>query len=339
MSMINIKDVASLAGVSPSTVSRVLNGKDYVNEATRQKVLEAVKQTNYQPNVLAKSLKMGRSNTICLMVPDLQNLIFPEIARGVEDEARKSGFTVVLCNTGEDPTVEQAYIDKMKTRWIDGFVVCSAIGRTDHIAALRDEGFPLVLVNRFKEEDIGRIDTVTSENYNAAYRAVQYLIRCGCKRIALAYGRDELYFYRERRRGYLQALADNGIPCDERLVMNDTQVDNCFYHQLHRLMRTDRAPDAVFCSSDPKAFEVMHALHDMGKRIPEDVAVMGFDNVSLSTMVEPPLTTMSQHLYEMGVVGAKNLIQQIYYKEKTGQLPAANHHVLEVDLIVRRSTR
>ena len=339
MGMMNIKDVANLAGVSPSTVSRVLNGKDYVNETTRQKVLDAVKQTNYQPNVLAKSLKMGRTNTICLLIPDLRNLIFPEIARGVEDEARKNGFTVVLCNTGEDPALEQAYIEKMKTRWIDGFVVCSAIGRVDHITALRDEGFPLVLVNRFREEDMEKLDTVISDNYNAAYRAVQYLARCGCKRIALASGRSELYFYRERRRGYEQALRDNGLAVDEKLVMHETGVDNCFYHQMHRLMELENPPDAVFCASDPKAFEVMHALHDMGKRIPDDVAVMGFDNVSLSTMVEPPLTTMSQHLYELGVVGAKNLIQQICHKEKTGELPAVSHHVLDVDLIVRRSTR
>ena len=122
-----------------------------MNEATRQKVLQAVQQTGYRPNVLAKSLKSGRSNTICLMVPSMQNPIFPEMARGVEDVARRSGFTVVLCNTNEDDTVEKAYIDKMKTQWIDGFVVCSSMGRADHIRALRGEGFPLVLVNRFEE--------------------------------------------------------------------------------------------------------------------------------------------------------------------------------------------
>ena len=134
--MTNIKEVARQAGVSASTVSRVLNAKGYVNEATRQKVLQAVQQTGYRPNVLAKSLKSGRSNTICLMVPSMQNPIFPEMARGVEDVARRSGFTVVLCNTNEDDTVEKAYIDKMKTQWIDGFVVCSSMGRADHIRAL-----------------------------------------------------------------------------------------------------------------------------------------------------------------------------------------------------------
>ncbi len=210
--MTNLKQVATLAGVSASTVSRVLNGKSYVNETTRQKVMEAVQKTNYRPNVLAKSLKMGRSNTICLMVPSIQNLIFPEIARGVEDVARRNGFTVVLCNTDEDAAVEKAYIEKMKTRWIDGFVVCSNIGEADHIRALRVEGFPLVLVNRFEERDIDVLDTVAVDSFQAAYDAVQYLVRTGHRRIALACGREELYFYRERYRGYCQALSDAGLP-------------------------------------------------------------------------------------------------------------------------------
>lgn len=127
--MTNIKHVATLAGVSASTVSRVLNGKSYVNETTRQKVMEAVQKTNYRPNVLAKSLKMGRSNTICLMVPSIQNLIFPEIARGVEDVARRNGFTVVLCNTDEDAAVEKAYIDKMKTRLSTASLCVPTLGR------------------------------------------------------------------------------------------------------------------------------------------------------------------------------------------------------------------
>ena len=214
-------------------------------------------------------------------------------------------------------------------------MIISASRRTDLPAAHAPW-----LVNRFREEEVGRIDIVSSDNFQAAYRATQYLIRSGHKRIALAAGReDELFFYRERHRAYRQALEDAGLPYDPALIMYDTSVDNCFYHQMRSLMQTDNPPDAVFCTSDPKAFEVMHALHDMGRRIPADVSVMGFDNVSLSSMIEPPLTTMSQHLYEMGVVAAKNLIQQINYKEKNNTLPPPNRHVLDVDLIVRRSTR
>lgn len=337
--MTNIKHVATLAGVSTSTVSRVLNGKSYVNEATRQRVMEAVQQTNYRPNVLAKSLKMGRSKMICLMVPSIQNLIFPEIARGVEDVARRNGFTVVLSNTDEDTAVEKAYIEKMKTRWIDGFVVCSNIGESDHIRALRAEGFPLVLVNRFEERDIGVMDTVAVDSFQAAYDAVRYLIRTGRRRIALALGREELYFYRERHRGYCQALADAGIDYDEALVMRESSGVNSFYRHTQELMRLPQPPDAIFATSDPKAFVVMHALHDLGVLIPEDVSVMGFDNVLLSSMMEPPLSTVSQPLYEMGTVAAKNLIHQIRYKEKNGELPEPVRNVLDVDLIIRRSTR
>ena len=337
--MTNMKHVASLAGVSVSTVSRVLNGKSYVNEATRQKVMEAVQQMNYHPNVPAKSLKMGRSNTICIMVPSIQNSIFPEITRGVEDVARRNGFTVVLCNTDEDTTVEKAYIDKMKTRWIDGFIVCSNIGKSDHIRALRDEGFPLVLINRFEERDVDKMDTVSVDSYGAAYNGVRYLIRAGHRRIALAYGREELYLYRERYRGYCAALKDNGIPYDENLIMRQVGDTGSFYQSTQELMRLPQPPDAIFATSDPKAFIVMHALHDMGVRIPDDVSVLGFDNVSLSSMMEPPLSTIAQPLYEMGAVAARNLIHQIHYKDKNGELPPPVRNVLEVNLIVRRSTR
>lgn len=337
--MTNIKEVARLAGVSTSTVSRVLNGKNCINASTREKVMEAVKQTGYRPNVLAKSLKMGRSNTICLLVPSIQNLIFPEITRGVEDEARKNGFTVVLCNTDEDPSVEQAYIEKMKTRWIDGFVVASAVGHAEHVTRLRQEGFPLVLVNRYQESDVDQIDIVASDNYKAAYRAVEYLIRSGCHRIALACGSEDLCFYRQRHQGYRKALEDNGVPYDKELIMHETTGVDCFYYQTEQLMKIENPPDAIFATSDPKAFVVMHALHDMGKRIPDDVAVMGFDNVTLASMVEPPLSTMSQHLYEMGATAARNLIHQIHYRDKNDELPPPVNCVMDVDLIVRRSTR
>lgn len=131
--MNNLKDVAAHAGVSCSTVSRVLAGKSCVNEKTKMKVLEAVNALNYHPNALAKGLKMGRTNTIALMIPSIENQIFPSITRGVEDTARKSGFTVILCNTDEDMEVEKEYIDKLKTRWVDGIVVASMLPDSDHI--------------------------------------------------------------------------------------------------------------------------------------------------------------------------------------------------------------
>ena len=336
--MASIKDIAEAVGVSASTVSRVINGKSYVNEETRKKVLAMVEQTNYQPNVLAKSLKMGRSNTICLMLPSIENLIFPAITRGVEEVARKHGFNVILCNTDEDEQSELAYIEKMKTYWVDGFILCSGNGTSRYAHELRSEGIPVVKVNRFTEKDVGIVDTVAVNNYEAAYTATKYLIRSGRRRIALAQGTDDLYFYRERYRGYCQALADAGIPYDDALVLRETNGTESFYQITKEAMAMGNPPDAFFATSDPKAFAILHALHERKLRVPEDVAVMGFDNVSLSSMVEPPLSTISQPLRDMGAVAARSLIRQIQYKADNGTLPPPVSSVLNTDLIIRRST-
>ena len=334
----SIKDIAEAVGVSVSTVSRVINGKSYVNEATRKKVLDMVAQTNYQPNVLAKSLKMGRSNTICLVLPSIENLIFPAITRGVEEVARKSGYNVILCNTDEDEQSELEYIEKMKTYWIDGFILCSGNGTSSYAHDLRDEGIPVVKVNRFTEADIGTVDTVAVNNYQAAYTATKYLLRGGRRRIALAQGTEDLYFYRERYRGYCQALEDFGVPYDESLVLREINGTESFYQLTKEAMAKDNPPDAFFATSDPKAFAILHALHELKLQVPEDVAVMGFDNVSLSSMVEPPLSTISQPLRDMGAAAARSLIRQINYKADHGTLPPPVTTVLNTDLIIRRST-
>ena len=336
--MVGMKDVASVAGVSASTVSRVLNGKSYVNEDTRKRVLAAIEETDFRPNALAASLKLGRSNTICLMVPAIENLIIPLIVRGAEDTARKNGFSVMLCNTDEDSTIEKSYIDIMKTRQTDGFIFCSAYGDEQEIYNLHDQEFPIVLINRYQREDEGKLDVVSVDNYRAAYAATRYLSRTGHRRIAFAYGREELLLYRERYRGYRDALKDEGLTYDEELVMRETNGNESFYYLTQELMKLPEPPDAIFASSDPKAFVIMHALHDLGKKIPEDVSVLGFDNVALASMVEPPLSTVAQPLYEIGCAATRSLIRQIHYKEEHGVLPPPNRTVMDFDLIIRRST-
>lgn len=334
----NLKQVAELAGVSVSTVSRVLNGKCYVSEKTRMAVLKAIDETNYQPNAIAQSLKNGRSKTICLLIPSIENLIFPELTRGVEDVAKKNGLTVFLCNTDEDAALEKSYVEAMKMRLVDGFVICSLATKSTHIRSLRSEGYPMVLVNRYDEDDIGKVDIVAVDNFKAGYDATTYLIRTGRKRIALAQGKEELLLYRERKRGYRKALEDNGLEYDESLILYETYDTASFEYLTREVMKRENPPDAIFCTSDPKAFVVMHTLHDMGKRIPEDVAVLGFDNVSLAAMFEPTLSTMSQHLYNIGATAASNLVRQIEYKEKNGTLPKPEHIIVPMELIIRRST-
>lgn len=334
--MVSLKDVAQHAGVSASTVSRVLSNKPVVNENTRMRVMDAVRLLDYRPNELAKSLKLGRSNTIALMVPSIQNLIFPSIARGVEDAARKAGYTVILCNTDEDVEEEKRYITRLRTRFIDGFIVASMMPNSDHIRKLWQEGFPVVLTSRIYDDTI---DAVGIDNEGAAYDATQYLIRAGHKRIAFAMGREEIPLYMDRYKGYCRALRDGGLPYDEELVIHETSGTGSFYYLIRNLLKKGIQPDAVLASSDPKAFVVMRALHDAGLNIPGDVSVMGIDNVETSAQIEPPLSTVAQPLYEIGALAANKLIRQIHHKEKTGKLAEPQVDILKTDLIIRKSTR
>lgn len=337
--MVNIKTVAAMANVSPSTVSRVLSGNSYVKQNTKEKVMKAIKETGYSPNTLAKSLKDRRSSTICLLMPSIQNLIFPIITQGVEDTARKHGFTVMLGNTNEDISVENAYLDKMRSRWVDGFILCGLTKNdTEYVSNLHSDGFPLVLVARFNPQDVGVLNIVSIDNYTATYEAVSYLLQTGHKRVAIASGPDNLWFYSERLRGYKDALLHNGFQVDESLIMQEVSGNDAFYKDTKDLLILHKDVDAIFCTSDQKAFAVLRSLHDMKVKVPQEVAVVGFDNVPLSAMMEPPLTTVSQPLYNMGVAAATNLIRQIIYKEKHGELPPPIHDVHSTETIVRKST-
>ncbi|MEA5051286.1 MAG: LacI family DNA-binding transcriptional regulator [Oscillospiraceae bacterium] len=334
--MNNIKDVARRAGVSASTVSRALSDKTCVSEQTRARILEAAAELNYSPNIIAKSLKMGRTNTVALIIPSIRNHIFPEIACGVEDEARRHGITVILCNTDENDAVEKEYIAKLRTQWVDGVIVGTMKPDSDHIRRLRDEGFPIVLTSRYYGDD--GFDTVAVDNFGAARGAVDYLIRRGCRRVAVALGMSELNIYKDRFAGYRQALADAGIPFDEALVIPDAGGSDELYFRVQSLFSRGLAPDAVFATNDPKAIVVLRALRDAGLRVPQDVSVLGFDNIELSAMLEPPLTTVSQPFYRMGALAMKKLICQIEAKE-SGETYAPRVNLMDTELIVRKSTR
>ncbi len=334
--MVSLKDVAIHAGVSASTVSRVLANIPVVSESTRIRVMESVRLLDYQTNELAKSLKIGHTNTIALMVPSIQNLIFPAIVRGVEDTARKAGYTVVLFNTDEDMEEEKRSIARLRARFIDGLIVATMMPDSDHIRKLRREGFPVVLTCRIYDDTI---DAVGIDNEGAAYDAVRYLIGSGHKRIAFAMGRDEIPLYQERFRGYCRALFEAGLPYDEHLVVRETNGTGSFYHLMLNLIKDEVAFDAVFSSSDPKAFVIMRALHDAGLKIPGDVSVISIDNVETSSQIEPPLSTVSQPLYDIGALAAKKLIRQIAHKIKTGALLPPQVDILKTELIIRKSTR
>ena len=321
----SLKDIAALAGVSVSTVSRVLNEKSYVNEETREKVLRIMEREHFQPNAIAQSLKNRISNTLCLIIPNIQNLIFAPIARGVEDVARKNGYNVILCDTYENENTESECIEMMRMRWVDGFIVASAVGDKKSIYHLWEDKIPVILVNRFDENDINRLPIVSIDNYTASYEATSYLIRSGYRRIAVAMGANIHYFYRERLRGYRQALSDHGIKYDEKLILQEEHSSKDFHQLTKQILASEIKPDVFFATSDPKAIVIMHALHEMNYHIPGDIGVLGFDNVELSSVIEPELSTVSQPFYDLGAVAAQDVIDQIRLKNEKNCLPEPIH--------------
>ncbi len=330
--MTTIKDVARRAGVSTSTVSRALSGKIPVDQATKERVLQAVMDLNYHPNALAKGLKEGKTGTLGLVIPNIRNPIFPAVARGVEDAARRQGYTVVLCNTDEDVAREREYVDKLRKMWVDGILFATTGKDSHHIQALKESGFPVVLLIRHLEEDM---DTVIIDNEHAAYEAVSYLVKTGHKRIAMIYGDPEMPLYRRRYDGYIRALKDAGLPALEELIVVDSTEKSNGYEAMSRLLHGQELPDAVFAMSDPKAMGVIRAIKDRGYRVPEDISVIGFDDLEISEILEPPLSTVSQPLYEMGVAAADRLIQRILGDTQT----PVGAIWMNTRLVIRKSTR
>jgi LacI family transcriptional regulator len=328
--MVTIKDVARRAGVSSSTVSRTLSGKIPVDEKTRERVLAAVKELNYQPNALAKGLKEGRTGTIGLIVPNICNPVFPLVSRGVEDTARKHGYTVVLCNTDEDIDIEKDYILKLQKKWVDGIILATSGRQNHHILELKDTSLPMVLLIRKLGDEV---DAVVIDNKKAAFDAVTFLIRSGHKRIAIVNGDQKLSLYRERFQGYLQALKEAGLDYDPDLSLEIPDHADC-YDSITGHLKAKQLPDAVFAVSDPLALHVMRAIKDAGYRIPEDISVMGFDNLQFSPYLDPPLTTVNQPLYKMGAAAAERIITLI-----EGKPAAPIVQVMDTELVIRKSTK
>lgn len=331
----SLKDVAICAGVSASTVSRVLAGKGYVHENTRLRVLETVKKMDYHPNIMAKGLKLGRSNAIALMIPSIDNLIFPNIVRGIEDYARNKGYFITLCNTDDNLHIEKGYIQKLCNMGVDGIIVATMRSNSNHILELHEREFPVVLTSRCFDESI---DAVIIDNRKSAYVAVSHLISRGYRRIAVAMGDMGLPLYVSRLLGYQDALREHNIPYDENLILYEIDNPDSFYPLLTNLLKKDPTIDSVFASSDIRAIIAIRALRDMGYCIPKDIGVVGFDDVQVSAIVDPTLTTIHQPLYEIGVAAAARVIEQIHFKQEHGVLDSPKIKIMDTGLVVRKST-
>ncbi|MGI6124066.1 MAG: LacI family DNA-binding transcriptional regulator, partial [Acetivibrionales bacterium] len=297
---ITIKEIAKEAGVSTATVSMILNNKDNnISEATRNKVLEIVKRTNYIPNTMARSLVTRQTRTIGLILPDIANPFFPEIARGAEDRASKSRYSIIYCNTDDNLTREDACIDILTEKMVDGIIFAHSADRDGGVEGFKRCRVPIILIDR--DYDIPNvIGRVLVDNKKASFSGVKYLINQGYRKIAYIAGSINTLTARDRLEGYKEALEESKLPYKDEYVRSGEYKTQWGMDAVKALLSEKINFDAIFCGNDLIAIGAVKELKNNGYKVPDDIGVMGFDNIYLAGVVEPALTTIKQPIYEIG---------------------------------------
>ena len=321
-----ILDVAERAQVSKATVSRVLNRNPQVKDEIRDRVLRVIEELGYRPNAFARNLATNRTSMIGLILPDITNPYFPVLARGIEDAAHRLGYGLFISNSDNDPKREQEYIYKMVEQQVGGVVLISSTLDEETVHDLIGLKTPIVLCDRLIAGT--PFDTVTIDDYKAAYDAVHYLIRKGHARIAHLAGPKNIHSADNRKRGYLDAMRDAGL---EPFVSVGSFSFESGVHQMGSVL-DEYAPTALFASNDLLALGAMQVVRRRGLRVPEDVAVIGCDDIPFALMSHPQLSTISIPVYQIGVTAVQLLDDQM-----KGVRSGTKNVIMEHKLIHRES--
>lgn len=310
MASITINDVAKRAGVSKATVSRVLNNYDYIADDVRQRVQEAVEALGYQPNRTARRLRANSSDILGLIIPDIENPLFQKLVRGIEDAAYALEMNVVLCNTDDNPDKQKVYFRILQAERAAGLIIVPTHPKDGKaLEAIRAGGMPVVLLDR--EVKKFEADTVKVDNRRGAYLGVQHLIDLGYQRIAIIAGTQALTPGHERLQGCYDALQEADIELDETLVkMGNFKIESG-YELAKELIQQPNPPDAIFVSNNLMTLGALRGLHELGVRIPEEVALVGFDDMPWAGDLNPALTTIAQPDYELGQQAVQLLLNRI----------------------------
>ncbi|WP_110928164.1 LacI family DNA-binding transcriptional regulator [Bacillus massiliglaciei] len=314
--MATIRDVAKRAGVSVATVSRALNDKGYVHDDTRKLINEAIQQLNYRPNEVARSLYNKKSRLIGLLLPDIRNPFFPELARGAEDEMQAHDYRVMIGNADEKPEKESEYIHTFEQHHVIG--ILSATSNQDN-SFYQNLSFPVVFLDRISDQH----PSVYADGLDGGKKAVREIVRRGSKRITLLRGPMELKTAQDRFRGAMEEISSKDV---EFNVMKTSFAYEEAEESAKELFERFPDTDGVIASNDIAAAAVLREAHRIGKSIPEELQIIGYDDIPLSKWLYPPLSTIRQPAYDMGRTAAKLLIQLIHNEKvshKNIQLPVA----------------
>lgn len=329
--MSKIHDVAKLANVSIATVSRVLNESGHkVSSETAEKVRQAVKELDYRPNALARALQMKKTMTIGVIIPDISNHYYAEIVRGIQSVADRTGYNIILQNTdrNQDQIVKSIYL--LREKIVDGIIFSGGtIHGYEPLSALKELRDRVVVIGR---HDVN-FPAIMVDNIAGATIAVEHLIEKGHRRIGLIGWSEHSTTAKDRLSGYKSALAQNSCPFEPALIRQGNLSPESGYKEAKILLSQDKPPTAIFAGNDQMAFGVIYAAIEMGLRVPEDLAVIGFDNIPLSSFFVPPLSTIQVPMFTLGAESMETLVSLMAGED----VPRIKLH--KTNLVVRQSTR
>lgn len=329
-----IADIAALCGVSKATVSRVINGKSAgVGEETRTRVLAAMEQTHYRPSSLARSFATARSRVIGLIIPDAANLFFPTIIRAVCDALEQHGYSIMLCNSDSDPQREARHLLAMVDHRVEGVILCSGVSNWEFLAKYADYGIPLVTIGRSFDIDHSQA-SISGSNYSGARVATRYLLEGGNEHIYYLDGVPNTAGVMQRCGGFLSAMSEAGYEVHPDQICQQAFSFEYGAEQTARILDGGKKLSAIFAGSDLIAIGAVKTLLSRGIRIPQDVEVIGFDDIPLASMLTPALTTMNKPHDEMATQAVSMLMEIIQ-----GRIGDIRHITVEPKLVVRDTTR
>ncbi|WP_442603857.1 catabolite control protein A [Paenibacillus sp. KN14-4R] len=311
---VTIYDVAREAGVSMATVSRVVNNNPNVKPQTRKKVYEAIERLGYRPNAVARGLASKKTTTVGVVIPDISNSIFAEVARGIEDIANMYHYNIILSNADKKKDKEIRVINTLLEKQVDGLLFMGGVVTEDHLAAFQTATIPIVLCGTVDDER--KIPSVNIDHEQAAYDATQLLIDNGHRKIAMISGslQDPANGY-SRYQGFKRALENANIPLPEEYVRVGNYRYDSGIEAMNYFINLEDRPTAVFTATDEMAIGAIHAIQDHGLHVPNDISVMSIDNINMASMVRPLLTTVAQPMYDIGAVSMR-LLTKLMNKEQ-----------------------
>ncbi len=329
---VTMRQIAERAGVSIGTVSHVMNGTATVREKLRERVLEAIRSLGYQPSQLARGLRRNQTSMLVMMIPDVTNPFFPAVVRGVEDVAYKSSLRLVLCNTDNDPRKEISYLNEMRSYRPAGWLIIPSVDSdiAMHFKSTATKEPPVVCLDRQPRGWRGDVALVANEQ--GSYDATRHLLRMGHRQLAVITGPLHLGNAVERLEGFKRALAEAKVPIEPDYIQEARFERNSGYQAAIRLLRMLPRPTAIFACNDLMALGVFLAARELGLHCPEDISIVGFDNLDFAEFTAPALTTVHQPGYQLGTAAARLLLERI-----KGSKHRAKKVVLPSELKIRNS--